>query len=77
MHMNPLKWAIPRWEQDLRIRLWWILAMHDAWMSFRESRRGVASASRVGESRRLSSISFHSPVFCGLDWTGLDWTEKA
>jgi hypothetical protein len=36
MHMNPLQWAIPRWEQHLRIRLWWILAMHDAWMSFRE-----------------------------------------
>lgn len=38
MHLNPLDWTIPTWEQALRVRLWWTLVMHDAWMSFRESR---------------------------------------
>ena len=36
MHLDPTRWAIPGWEKDLRIRLWWMLAMHDAWMSFCE-----------------------------------------
>lgn len=35
--MDPTRWSIPAWEQDLRVRLWWTLTMHDAWMSFRES----------------------------------------
>lgn len=36
LHLNPLDWSIPPWEQELRIRLWWSLAIHDAWMSFRK-----------------------------------------
>ncbi|WRT69218.1 uncharacterized protein IL334_006202 [Kwoniella shivajii] len=38
MHLNPLKWAIPTWEKELRMRLWWCLAIHDSWMSFLNSR---------------------------------------
>ncbi|WVQ81389.1 hypothetical protein IAT38_003513 [Cryptococcus sp. DSM 104549] len=38
MHLNPLKWAIPSWERELRVRMWWCLAIHDAWMSFLNSR---------------------------------------
>lgn len=35
MHISPKSWAIPLWEQELRIRLWWMLSIHDGWMSFR------------------------------------------
>ncbi|ORY21042.1 hypothetical protein BCR39DRAFT_554270 [Naematelia encephala] len=38
MHVDPQHWRIPQWEKDLRIRLWWCLAIHDAWMSFLNSR---------------------------------------
>ncbi|KAI5124356.1 hypothetical protein M0805_008963 [Coniferiporia weirii] len=38
LHLNPTKWSIPSWEKDLRIRLWWGLKIHDAWMSFLNSR---------------------------------------
>ncbi|THH04722.1 hypothetical protein EW145_g5306 [Phellinidium pouzarii] len=38
LHLNPMKWSIPSWEKDLRIRLWWGLRIHDAWMSFLNSR---------------------------------------
>ncbi|CAD6584074.1 MAG: hypothetical protein TREMPRED_003728 [Tremellales sp. Tagirdzhanova-0007] len=38
LHLNPLEWNIPAWEQELRIRLWWSLAIEDAWMSFLNSR---------------------------------------
>lgn len=38
LHLNPLQWNIPGWEQELRIRLWWNLAIEDAWMSFLNSR---------------------------------------
>ncbi|KAK4689305.1 hypothetical protein P7C73_g793, partial [Tremellales sp. Uapishka_1] len=37
MHLNPHKWSIPPWEKELRIRLWWTLVIHDAWMSFLNS----------------------------------------
>lgn len=36
MHIDSSRWRIPDWEQELRIRLWWQLCIHDAWMSFRE-----------------------------------------
>ncbi|WVQ67976.1 uncharacterized protein L199_006181 [Kwoniella botswanensis] len=38
LHLDPSSWSIPAWEQDLRIRLWWMLRIHDAWMSFLNSR---------------------------------------
>ncbi|KAH8117263.1 hypothetical protein DFH11DRAFT_1504359, partial [Phellopilus nigrolimitatus] len=38
LHVNPTRWSIPSWEKDLRIRLWWGLRIHDAWMSFLNSR---------------------------------------
>ncbi|WVQ92944.1 hypothetical protein IAU59_000005 [Kwoniella sp. CBS 9459] len=38
LHLDPSNWSIPSWEQDLRIRLWWMLRIHDAWMSFLNSR---------------------------------------
>ena len=34
MHIDPSRWRIPDWEQGLRIRLWWMLSIHDAWHSF-------------------------------------------
>ncbi|KAJ7932633.1 hypothetical protein B0H13DRAFT_1956283 [Mycena leptocephala] len=38
LHINPASWAIPSWEKDLRRTLWWGLRIHDAWMSFLNSR---------------------------------------
>ncbi|WVW83573.1 hypothetical protein I302_105594 [Kwoniella bestiolae CBS 10118] len=38
LHLDPSSWSIPTWEQELRIRLWWMLRIHDAWMSFLNSR---------------------------------------
>ncbi|KAJ7042475.1 hypothetical protein C8F04DRAFT_1076032 [Mycena alexandri] len=38
LHINPANWAIPSWEKDLRHALWWGLRIHDAWMSFLNSR---------------------------------------
>ncbi|KAJ6604423.1 hypothetical protein DFH09DRAFT_1068094 [Mycena vulgaris] len=38
LHINPTSWAIPSWEKDLRRTLWWALRIHDAWMSFLNSR---------------------------------------
>ncbi|KAJ7102159.1 hypothetical protein B0H15DRAFT_898146 [Mycena belliarum] len=38
LHINPSSWAIPSWEKDLRRSLWWALRIHDAWMSFLNSR---------------------------------------
>ncbi|KAJ7169652.1 hypothetical protein C8R46DRAFT_896215 [Mycena filopes] len=38
LHVNPVNWAIPSWEKDLRRTLWWGLRIHDAWMSFLNSR---------------------------------------
>ncbi|KAJ7492847.1 hypothetical protein FB451DRAFT_1219777 [Mycena latifolia] len=38
LHINPTSWAIPSWEKDLRRSLWWALRIHDAWMSFLNSR---------------------------------------
>ncbi|WVR05522.1 hypothetical protein IAU60_002540 [Kwoniella sp. DSM 27419] len=38
LHLDPSHWSIPAWEQELRIRLWWMLRIHDAWMSFLNSR---------------------------------------
>jgi hypothetical protein len=37
MHIDPSRWRIPDWEQGLRIRLWWMLCIHDAWTSFCKS----------------------------------------
>lgn len=34
MHISPKSWVIPPWEQELRVRLWWMLCIHDGWMSF-------------------------------------------
>ncbi|OCF32502.1 hypothetical protein I316_05930 [Kwoniella heveanensis BCC8398] len=46
LHLDPSSWSIPSWEQDLRIRLWWMLRIHDAWMSFhrREEVEGILLA---------------------------------
>ncbi|KAJ6574875.1 hypothetical protein B0H19DRAFT_1126113 [Mycena capillaripes] len=38
LHIDPSSWAIPSWEKDLRRTLWWGLRIHDAWMSFLNSR---------------------------------------
>ncbi|KAF7339845.1 Zn(2)-C6 fungal-type domain-containing protein [Mycena venus] len=38
LHTNPTSWNIPSWEKDLRRTLWWGLRIHDAWMSFLNSR---------------------------------------
>ncbi|WWC70502.1 uncharacterized protein I206_104453 [Kwoniella pini CBS 10737] len=38
LHLDPSAWSIPAWEQELRIRLWWMLRIHDSWMSFLNSR---------------------------------------
>ncbi|KAJ7275270.1 hypothetical protein B0H12DRAFT_1227785 [Mycena haematopus] len=38
LHINPTSWNIPSWEKDLRRTLWWGLRIHDAWMSFLNSR---------------------------------------
>ncbi|KAJ7630712.1 hypothetical protein FB45DRAFT_1151589 [Roridomyces roridus] len=38
LHINPTTWHIPSWEKDLRCCLWWALQIHDAWMSFLNSR---------------------------------------
>nr|GAT47885.1 predicted protein [Mycena chlorophos] len=38
LHINPASWAIPAWEKELRQCLWWALRIHDAWMSFLNSR---------------------------------------
>ncbi|KAJ7130116.1 hypothetical protein C8R43DRAFT_1240008 [Mycena crocata] len=38
LHVNPASWAVPQWEKDLRRSLWWALRIHDAWMSFLNSR---------------------------------------
>ncbi|KAF7306719.1 Zn(2)-C6 fungal-type domain-containing protein [Mycena indigotica] len=38
LHINPATWAIPVWEKELRVCLWWALRIHDAWISFLNSR---------------------------------------
>ncbi|CAK5279980.1 unnamed protein product [Mycena citricolor] len=38
LHINPSAWALPSWEKELRRTLWWSLRIHDAWMSFLNSR---------------------------------------
>ncbi|KAJ7786073.1 hypothetical protein B0H16DRAFT_1489069 [Mycena metata] len=38
LHINSANWAIPAWEKDLRHALWWGLRIHDAWISFLNSR---------------------------------------
>nr|XP_018263391.1 uncharacterized protein I303_04885 [Kwoniella dejecticola CBS 10117]OBR85549.1 hypothetical protein I303_04885 [Kwoniella dejecticola CBS 10117] len=38
LHLDPTAWSIPTWEQELRVRLWWMLRIHDSWMSFLNSR---------------------------------------
>ncbi|KIY43296.1 hypothetical protein FISHEDRAFT_62807 [Fistulina hepatica ATCC 64428] len=38
LHIDPATWAIPEWEKDHRRVLWWCLRVHDAWMSFLNSR---------------------------------------
>ncbi|KAJ7139897.1 hypothetical protein C8R44DRAFT_765699 [Mycena epipterygia] len=38
LHINPASWAIPSWEIRLRCTLFWALRIHDAWMSFLNSR---------------------------------------
>ncbi|KAJ7783536.1 hypothetical protein DFH07DRAFT_190405 [Mycena maculata] len=38
LHIDPASWHIPSWEKDLRRNLWWALRIHDAWMSFLNSR---------------------------------------
>ncbi|KAJ7431794.1 hypothetical protein B0H11DRAFT_2128456 [Mycena galericulata] len=38
LHIDPTSWHIPSWEKDLRRSLWWALRIHDAWMSFLNSR---------------------------------------
>ncbi|KAI9632181.1 uncharacterized protein MKK02DRAFT_40480 [Dioszegia hungarica] len=62
MHLNPLKWAIPLWEQELRIRLWWVLAIHDAWMSFLNSRPALIQANN--NSVPLPTFSSLSEAGC-------------
>lgn len=38
LHIDCTNWALPPWEKDLRRVLWWDLRIHDAWMSFLNSR---------------------------------------
>jgi len=38
LHINSVNWAIPAWEKELRQCLWWGLRIHDAWISFLNSR---------------------------------------
>ncbi|KAF7320232.1 Zn(2)-C6 fungal-type domain-containing protein [Mycena kentingensis (nom. inval.)] len=38
LHINPVSWAIPAWEKELRLCLWWALRIHDAFISFLNSR---------------------------------------
>lgn len=38
LHIDCTNWSIPEWEKDLRRALWWALKVHDAWMSFLNSR---------------------------------------
>ncbi|KAJ6509303.1 hypothetical protein C8R47DRAFT_965646, partial [Mycena vitilis] len=72
LHVDPASWAIPSWEKDLRRTLWWGLRIHDAWMSFLNSRpshiqadnnstplpdlSGVASPSNSDSVRSLQSF---------------------
>ena len=33
LNRNPLSWAIPQQEKNLRLKLWWCLLVHDRWTS--------------------------------------------
>ncbi|WWC57742.1 uncharacterized protein I303_100276 [Kwoniella dejecticola CBS 10117] len=38
LHVECLKWRLPRWERSLRRRLWWSLIMMDTWRSYVQGR---------------------------------------
>ncbi|KAM0752051.1 hypothetical protein T439DRAFT_324147 [Meredithblackwellia eburnea MCA 4105] len=55
LHISSEDWAIPRWEKNLRLRLWWCIRIHDGWSSFLNSR---PSHLQIGNSSvRLPSLS--------------------
>ncbi|WWC85489.1 uncharacterized protein L201_000353 [Kwoniella dendrophila CBS 6074] len=38
LHVECIKWKLPRWERSLRRRLWWALIMIDTWRSYVQGR---------------------------------------
>ncbi|KAJ6519595.1 hypothetical protein C8R45DRAFT_27475 [Mycena sanguinolenta] len=69
LHINPTSWNIPSWEKDLRRILWWGLRIHDAWISFLNSRPShiqVENHSTPLPDIRSASPSNSSDTACSL-----------
>jgi len=70
LHINPTSWNIPSWEKDLRRTLWWGLRIHDAWISFLNSRPSHIQADNdsipVPDIGGAASLSNSPDTTCSL-----------